>query len=287
MGGLAPYLPELPDQNAIATYQRLVSLERTVAPNGSIHDYVLGTASDADEILVIHRDGTPLLSADHATNPIRKTTGKMGGADHGTAGLALALDEDYDGSVLLTRGRQTGNGNVDLEHPLKTEIARALPRHDAFLSVHGMVPGKFVHPHVPTEVHAVLGLGTSPTEIMLDVASDIQRRIKESYGLKVVIGDKEYFFDDPNADGRLRYNEDGEPLYAPRLAAMGEGSTTNFVRSKTPHDFAALQIEISRSLRLLPRENEYRDERRKIMAVYMGYLMSHDVMGFVIAGSKR
>lgn len=286
VASLAPRLPELPDLQALSTYERLVELERNVAPTGSVDEYADGTASEVDDILVQRGDGAPLLSADHATNPIRKSTGKMGGADHGTAALALSLGDEFDASVVLPRGMQTGNGNVDVEHPLKREIAKLLPDHDSFVSIHGMVPGKFVHQHDPTEVHAVLGLGTNPTARMLDIAADIQRHMKESYGLKIVIGDKEHFFDDPKADGRLRYREDGNPIYAPRLAAMGEGSTTNFVRANTADDYAALQIEISRSLRLLPHEKEYRDEQRKIMAVYLGYLMTRDVVGFVTPGLR-
>ncbi|HTK39831.1 MAG TPA: hypothetical protein VL362_03110 [Patescibacteria group bacterium] len=287
VGRLAPFLPELPDSQATHTYEQLQSYERFVAPTDHIDEYRDGSAVEADEILTLPRSGPLLLSADHATNPIRKATAQMGHADHGTAGLALLLGDEMQASVVLPQGRQSGNANVDLEHPLKTQLAVLLPAHQAFLSVHGMKPGKFVHPFDATEIHAVLGLGTDPSEYMLDTAHDIRRRLRTDYGLRVTVGGEEPFFDDPDMTGRLTYADDGSVIHAPRLAAAGEGSTTNFVRRHAQNaDFPALQVELSRSLRLVPRELEYRDARQKIMAVYLGYLAVREISTIVTETSE-
>lgn len=279
VASLAPYLPELPDQQAFSTYERLVRLERSsVAKNDSVDDYADGTAESDDEILTIHRDGSLLLSADHATNPIRKSTGVLGRADHGTAALALSLGEDLYASVVLPRGKQTGNANVDVDHPMKDQITTLLPGKTSFLSVHGMMPGKFSHQFDPTEIHGVIGLGANPSEMMLDTASTIRRLINDIYGLRIEIGGENKFFDDPEGDGKLRYDDDGKLIYSHPLAALGPGTTTNFVRAlRSDIDFPAMQIEISRSLRLLPKEMEYREERHKVMAVYLGYLTARDI----------
>ena len=252
-------------------YERFVQYEQKVAPRLKLDDYGEGTALDDDELIVKNGSGPLAASADHATDPIRKTSGVREGADHGTAALAFALHDDYQASIVLPRGRQTGNANVDVMHPLKSSLNDLLPGKKGFLSIHGMRPGKFEHQFDPTEIHAVLGLGAEPTEVSQKAARDIIEQVKEEHGLKVVVGNSARFFDRGDTP-RLERDDEGNLKYAPRLAAMGTGSTTNFVNNVTADSqMPALQVELSRSLRLLPEDMEYRDPRVRRLAVYMGY----------------
>jgi hypothetical protein len=250
-----------------------------VAPNLSAADYAEGTASYDDEILVERSGGNFAISADHATDPVRKATGIREGADHGTAGLALALAEEKLGDVVLPRGRQTSNANVAVIHPMKDKLATILPGKEGFLSIHGMAPGKFAHQYDETEIHGVLGLGKEPTEASRDLAEDMIKYAKSEHGLRLVVGNDTRFFAETPRSPRLDYDEAGDPKYAARLAALGEGSTTNFVNGLLQESsFPALQIEISRALRLLPKDREYREPRAKVMGVYMGYLVARDLV---------
>lgn len=278
--GLSTYTAELPDQAADDIYERLSEHERRVAPNLLKDEYGEGTASYDDELLIESSDGPLAISADHATDPVRKATGIREGADHGTAGIALLLNENGQGSVVLPRGRQTGNVNVDIEHVAKDALADIAPSKQGFLSVHGMIPGKFVHQYDPTEIHGVIGLGVRPTELSRDAASQFMARVKDAYGLKLVVGNDTPFFGADNTP-RLPRDEEGNPKYAARLAAAGEGSTTNFINGMELA-IPAMQIEISRSLRLLPREMEYRDLRARKLAVAMGYLMTKDLAAEIL-----
>jgi hypothetical protein len=284
---LMPFLPELPDTTAQDTYERILEHERRVAPNLERGDYGEGTAKYDDEILTEISGGRFAISADHATDPVRKATGIREDADHGTAGLALALSEAGLGDVVLPRGRQLSNANVAVAHPMKDKLATILPGKDGFLSVHGMAPGKFTHQLDEMEIHGVLGLGKEPTEASRDLASDMITHAKNEYGLRLVAGNDTRFFAETDRTPRLDYDESGNPKYTARLAALGEGSTTNFVNQllQAP-DFPALQIEISRTLRLLPKEMEYREERAKVMSVYMGYLITHDLVELALSRQK-
>ena len=280
---LMPYLPELPEQAADEVYERIAHHERKISPNSLVSDYGDGGAMIDDEIWSDNVRRGVLLSADHATDPVRKATGVREGADHGTGGLVMALSENGHYSMVLPAGKQTGNVNVDLTSPAKSRIASMLPTHDSFISVHGMKPGKFEHQFDDREIHAVIGLGSSPTEADRAIADEVIVKALDEYGLRLVVGNDTRFFDTSANSPRLDYDDDGSPKYSARLAALGEGSTTNFVRSQTDGRlFPAMQIEISRTLRLLPQDMEYRRNREKVMSVYMGYLMVSNLV--VVAG---
>lgn len=279
---LTPLLPELPDTNADTIYQQIETHEHALAPTDSSEDYGNGGATIDDEIWTANYGSGLLLSADHATDPVRKATSIREGADHGTGGLAMTLSDNERLSYVLPAGRQTGNANVDVTHPMKTAMEPLLPAHDSFVSVHGMKPGKFEHQLDDREIHAVVGLGMEPTEEDRLIAQRLITRAMESYGLKVVVGNDAHFFDTGEGAPRLNRDERGKPKYSAKLAALGAGSTTNFVRGATRNRlFPAMQIEISRTLRFLPGEMEYRETRQKVMAVYMGYLLARDLVTIV------
>lgn len=268
-------MPELPEPVARETYEWLRELERKlVAPSSAERDYANGWAETDDNLRVIIGEGELLITAEHATDPVRAKTGLREGADHGTAALAAALSTQF-GTAVIPIGRQTGNANVDTPHPLKEQIRLILPKKQGFLSVHGMAPGKIEHQFDPTEVHGVLGLGAEPGVVSYEAARSAIRGIRETLGLKFVIGNDTVMY--PYVEGVspiLARNADGA-LVTTRLAAIGPGTTTNYairVMKETGRALPAAQLELSRTIRLLPHDMEYRDPKAAHMAVYMGYL---------------
>jgi hypothetical protein len=278
---LSPYTAELPDQAADDVYERLRYHERRVAPNLEIEEYGNGTASFDDELLVVPSEGSIVISADHATDPVRKATGVREGADHGTAGIALLMNEVGQGSVVLPLGRQTGNANVTIDHPAKDAIrAQIEDGKRGFLSVHGMVPGRIEHQYDDREVHAMIGLGKNPNEASIEAAHALSAHVKREYGLRAEVANwKQFYSNQPNSP-RLKRTDDGV-IRKSTLAAFGEGTTTNYVRGLDQGDYLpAMQIELSRTLRLLPKGMEHNAARRDIraikMSVFLGYLLNSE-----------
>jgi len=285
---LAPHLPQLTDAYAKEIYDQIEEHEHRIVPSLGLNEYGEGMARHDDEIWSGNTNSDLLLSAEHATDPVRKSTGVREGADHGTGGLAMALSDNKDLAFVLPAGRQTGNANVDSTHIMKDRISDLLPNKKAFISVHGMIPGKFSHQYDDREIHAVIGLGKNPEEANRELANRLIQQALDELGLRVVIGNDTLFFGENEGTPRLQYDSDGKVKHAARLAALGEGSTTNYVRREVGDPlFPAMQIEISRTLRLLPKELEYRDARRKVMSVYMGYLLSEQLIEIVANSTKE
>ena len=267
---LSPYTAQLPETAASEAYDRVAEAERLVAPTLRREDYREGTAQFPDEVRVLMGEGALLLSADHATDPMRRNAVHEG-ADHGTAGLVGVLHDEGYGTAVMPVGRQTGNANADLDHPLKAQLTKRINGKQGFLSVHGMMPGKFTHQYDETEVHGVIGLGAGYDEAAYDIASDAAKHISDETGLRVVIGNDSRLYL-PNALPQLIRDEDGNIKYS-QLAAVGVGTTTNHVRSVSPAT-PAMQIELSRAIRFLPEGMEYRDPRAARIGVYMGLLVT-------------
>lgn len=189
---LAPHLPQTPDTVIDTVYERIDWYERKyAAPKRLVDEYGVGTATQDDQLAWISGDGPLLMEAQHATDPVRRGTGLREGADHGTAGLAGVLAEDGMGSAILPRGRQTGNANANIHHPLKDKLSFEVKNrtlYDGFLSIHGMKPGKAIDLLDDTELHGVIGLGKEPRTVSVAAAEEIVRQAKDMYGLRVVIG---------------------------------------------------------------------------------------------------
>lgn len=280
---MAPHLPQLPDDRVQQVYERIMEAEASVVgPRLRSSDYGEGTAAFGNELLVQTTPGTALLEAQHATDPVRKETGERGAADHGTGGLGLVVAEDVGGKIIVSRGLQTSNANTFADHPIKDELlaATATGEYTRFLSVHGCAPGKVASLLDLSEIHAVIGLGTDPTEEALDHASDLARRARAAWGLRVVIGNIQphlNFHKSSDWDGRsfrdtntqLKTDKNGV-VTAPRIAAMIPHSTVNFMRHET--GLPSQQLEISRSLRLTPSDLYVRpDPSAEAYGVYLGY----------------
>jgi hypothetical protein len=279
---LAPHLPQLPDALITETYERIVEAENAIVGGTRCNrDYGNGTASVDNELLVVG-DGRVLMDAQHATDPVRKASGTREAADHGTGGLGTVLAQDAGGRIVIARGRQTGNPNVDPSHPLKDRllIEAGSRTYDAFFSVHGMRSGKVLSLDDPTEIHGVIGLGIDPTEQEYDVAERLKIKAKAEYDLRLVIGntvphlnfaqhpdwDRSSFWDLSNA---LVRDTDGQ-IGATRVAALMPTSTVSFMRRMT--GLPSSQLEIARSLRLTPEDMFIGRDRKAVqVGVYLGY----------------
>ncbi len=280
---ISPYLPELPQQDAFEVLERAEEWERRILGLRSgdqprLAHYRNGSAVSEDAITILqHEPVAPLVTAEHATDVVRKATGQLGNADHGTGALAALLWEDSHTTSIIPVGKQTGNAAVDLSHPVKDAVNTLLPARPAYLSVHGMRAGKITGVHDTSEVHAIVGLGKTPNEQSVVSAEKLQRVAKD-IGLRVIIGNQESHYD-VNPDTRsLEYDEEGNPKRA-KLAALGQGSMTNHaytLMGRHGIQIPAMQLEITRGLRLIPNDFEsgwHKDRRARAMSVYAGYLL--------------
>jgi hypothetical protein len=278
------HAPQLPDSKAQEVYEEVLAWERFfIAPHLTSGDtipgflYGAGTAAFPDQLAIVG-SGPVLMEAQHATDPVRKATGKRELADHGTAGLAASIASLGLGRAVIPRGLQTGNGNVGESHPIKDELVcqSAQAPYAGFLSVHGMVPSRVIHPLDDEEVHAVIGLGLQPREVSFGMAETLIARAADELGLRLVIGNTTpqlTYQKDPDYTGlafrdkvnRLVIGEDGLPATS-KLAAAGAATTTTFMHDVLPVSPVS-QLEISRSLRLTPHD---RDRSARIMGVYLG-----------------
>ncbi len=274
-----PWLPQLPEVWAQDLHDRIEYAERRlIAPNLLHDEYKAGTAKTDDEIHIIQQiaengSAGTLFTAEHASNPLSLKTGKLrNDPDTGTAGLVAVLAEDYGTGIIMT-GRQTSNVPSDPDHPIKPTIIQSLPKSNGFVAVHGMARGKFMAQTDRTEIQATLGLGADPTDVMHDFAEKIVGHGKDM-GLYVTIAnDGEYFVQKPNSH-EIKRNSDGTP-YRNRLAALGQFTTTNFVRGELQERglvMPALQIELTRFLRITPLDVEpVRDRITRVIGIALGY----------------
>jgi len=286
----AAYLPELPDQAAQEAYDLVEAWERFLlvsplpgmplpeVPFAKVH-YNQGKAT-TDNALEFVGHGPVLMEAQHASDPVRKQTGMREAADHGTAGLAAAVAVHGMGRAIIPVGRQTGNANVNPEHPIKAAVSEEMASgaYEGFMSIHGKIPGRAIDLRDRTEVHAVIGLGRDPQDSSLELAEMLTTRAKVELGLRLVIGNftpQLRYKERPNYDGRafrdrvnrLAWDNAADLPALSTLAAASPNSTTTYAQEHFP-SVPAMQLEISRSLRLTPHE---RDKGARIMGVYLGY----------------
>lgn len=266
-------LPELPEQAAFEIYERILEEEkRLITPHHTVSEYGTGTATFPDELFVYDvQNSSILLTAEHATSPLPTTN--RSGADMGTGGLASVLAQDTSANMIVPIGRQTRDEYLGSGHATKIEVARRLVRSSRFISLHGMTDGKVLSVIDDTEIDAIIGLGANPNEQSIDHALKVKKLAKELLGLHVILGEQEYmiFTGTPSV---LKTTEDGQPLKR-TLNALSSQSMVSFAYSflrNTTTDKIIAQAELTRLLRLLPPEMDNRDNKTKVMGVYLGYL---------------
>lgn len=269
------------DSTISSEHARLAGYERAlVAPNRLLAEYGPGTATEDNEIYVygadeLKRNGGILFSAEHATSPGTRKDGGKTYPDTGTAALSFQLAQEFGASVIAT-GRQTLPATHPT-HPIKKHIAELLPAAQGFISVHGKAPGAFIRPTDESEVHAMIGLGANPTELQLDTAADIRNRARRELGLLVVTSNiQPCYIQIPGATGIKRIDKDGEMVAkTSALAALSEGTTTNFVRrqlaSAVRGGVVALQVELANSMRLTSKDGDVKKTpETEVVGAFMG-----------------
>lgn len=286
----AVFAPELPEQAAFATLERLTEYERSITVPGQgrdpyLLDYIEGTARYDDELAVYGpNDGATLVSADHATDPFKKSLNEGAGGyirgDHGTGSLAHLLSERDAATSVIPLGRQTWNVAVAPDdHPIKQKIGELLPGKRGFMSLHGMLPGKLLDLGDRTEIHALLGLGATPNEESREAAETIVKAAGE-LGLRVMIGNDTMYKIYNKATGAYKLDEEtGRPKEG-QLKAHRVEMTTNFayrVMEQTGQQIPSMQLELTRLLRVLPADLEggwHVDRKARAMGVHLGYLLA-------------
>lgn len=271
-GDIARYsLPQLPDDESAEIYERIGDHEVAIAtPDGTVEGYRLGSAAVADEILAVSA-GRALLTAEHATDHFDKE-GNRKDADWGTAGLGMVLHEDTNASLLVARGRQTGNANSDPEHVLKEQMRTFIVDERPLIvaGLHGMTRGKFADLTDETAFDVLLGVGNNPSEASLEAADRLKDYGKD-LGLRVGVNQPFVMF----RNGAPVRSEDGG-VKMNNFKAAGANTTRAFAQQVSEDsglDPVLMQMELSSLLRFQPRGHEL-DPRSRVMGVYLGYLMS-------------
>jgi hypothetical protein len=279
-------LSVLPEPDIHELFERVEAAERRfAAPQLATADYGEGTARHDDELRILWAGTRMLVGADHATDPVRRATGRREAADHGTAGLAAVLAEDGLADAVIPVGRQTGNATVTPDHPYRSLVSMLAQDRDGVVSLHGMRPGMVLDVLDPTEIHGLIGLGRyDPSEQTLAAAETLIRRAREDLGLRVVISNHQphlLYQNDPGYQpggpikdkiNRVKVDERGEYVRS-QLAALGLNSTANTLRRAVPH-VPSYQLELSRSLRRTPDDQFVRDRQKMATGVYLGYRLA-------------
>lgn len=296
------WLPELPETEAFEVLDRLRELEHSVVVPAKelrawedirLSDYKDGLAKVDNDIEVYdtHRY-TPLVTAEHATDPVRSDDS---GADHGTGALALLLTERAGASAIVTLGRQTKKLGENLDLPFWNKMRQLLPRSSGLGSIHGMGSGKVFDLRDTTEIHVVLGLGHKgekwePNQQSRVVAEGVAK-FAAGLGLRAIIGNdhmgriRQY---DPQTKGYVL--EEGKPKIF-NLRAGAAGSSVNVaydIMAEYGQQKPAVQLELARLLRLLPMDFEdgwHKDEKARAMGVYSGVLLAEKLLRLLQASA--
>jgi hypothetical protein len=273
-------LPELPENKMFETWDRLVEAERRLAcPSMSVDGYTQGAADEADELFVIEGGSGILATAEHATDHQRAYKTKPGRsykpADYGTAALGWVLQQDTDSSLIVAKGKQTGDANHDIGHPFKERMARIItrPTTHTHVSIHGASNGLASGFRDERNYHILLGIGSNPSERTIEVVDGL-REVAEDLDLRLGVNQPTYHFDDMGKPKRKK--TDGS-YQDHSFSAGSEGTTRTFAQSTaealTKQSFAAIQFELNSVLRLLPFDYELTPGRKsQRVGTYLGYL---------------
>lgn len=248
-----------------AAYVGLGLLERNFSPNLSKQGYTAGSAENDDDMLLLYGRNSVLVTAEHATEQMRlrangERTPKE--ADYGTGALGMATARTTGAWLVAPLGRQTHDANHDLEHPLKAEMRSVISGSQpvrVHLGIHGMGSNRVQTASDQLPFGAILGIGDT------DKASEATRhlaarivQIGRELGMRIGINTPIVRF---QAGGYIvRQTTRGSPpiavLETITFAATHPGTSRAFTQRAAQElgirDFAAVQMELSGLLRLMP-----------------------------------
>lgn len=160
-------LVSLPETKAQEITERIEEAERAFSPTATEEGYREGSAVTEDELRITEGSLPTLLTAEHATEHIRK--GEPKEADWGTGGLVSVLATDHGTFAIVPLGRQTSDANYEGDHAIKEEAGLIIVQKGAklALSIHGIASNKFITPaqlESGRNSDIAIGIGDDPTE---------------------------------------------------------------------------------------------------------------------------
>jgi len=287
-------LPSIDTIERDEVYERILEAESCLASSGhTLKGYDSGTASYDDEIFAVRGLNAALITTEHATTHYRQQKNsaqgrRRKGPDLGTAGLGYVVHKDTDASFVSPLGRQTGDANHDIEHPLKEVIRPMVAATGVFghLSLHGMNFGRVASLDDERAFNVVIGIGDNPTEETKDFA-DKALQAAATYDLRAAVNQSVIRFKPGTRTPRLREDNSIETI---SFAARGSGTTRAFtqaVAESQSKPFITAQIELSSSMRLLhPELSNYPGEDTQRIGVHLGYLFVHKCVELIDASQK-
>lgn len=175
-------LVSLPDTKAQEITERIEDAERAFSPAATEEGYKEGSAVTEDELRITKGALPALLTAEHATEHIRK--GQPKEADWGTGGLVSVLATDHGTFAIVPLGRQTSDANSEAEHQIKEEAGLIIVQKGArlALTIHGITATKYITPEqleTGRNSDIAIGIGGNPTEESQEFAEWLQSEARD------------------------------------------------------------------------------------------------------------
>ena len=263
-----------------AVYDFLINTELKLFPNW---DYLVGSAADNDELLVLRGISGALLTAEHASyhRRIRKKQWPYIRNDkeyeQGTGALSCLVGQETKSDAIVAIGRQTGDANSDISHPFKRVIEKVITRpfsqSKGILTLHGMIEGHTLDPKSTRGRSIQLGIGNHPSDATRTLTHDYLKTNGEDLDLIVGINDPHLRF----KKGRPVLSPDGKSIQTRTFKGAGN-TVRNFAETKAKEygkydSFAAVQVELSSVLRIpSPEIDVFPTQRERELGAYLGYL---------------
>ena len=257
-------------------YEFLAEAEREIIPAG---DYDNGSAQKPDDILAIEGTSGVLLTTEHATSHFRvKDSGQFDKKLHegGTAALGKTVAQGTNSYGLIPIGRQTGDANRDLQHPLREKMTEviALAVSRAHLSIHGMARAHASGIRDNRGFSVMLGIGHKPTEATMAL-KDAMYEAGQDLGLRIGVNKPHMRLDIRNKKPVMadEFNIATAVYSAPKRATRG-WAESEAERLGKSDSFAAIQVEMSDVLRVHPWEEDsvrFPTQRDREIGAYLGY----------------
>lgn len=258
-------LAQLPETKAQEITEKIEEAERSFSPSATKEGYKEGSAATEDELRITEGNLPTLLTAEHATEHIRK--GEPKEADWGTGGLVSVLATDHGTFAIVPLGRQTTDANYVDQHPIKEEAGLIIVEKGArlALSIHGIGSNKFITTEQlesGRNSDIAVGIGDNPTEESQEFAEWLSDEAKQ-LDLKVDINPWYMSLSEGNPK-----TKDGIPLRTSFRAAKPYTTRSHMqnTASESGMILPIAQIELASSLRVQP---EVESNFEKIYKAYI------------------